>query len=63
MHASRRKNVHTGFNLLLIDLLYGNNNHYQLPLLLTAFLHVDLINIACLTHVPLSGHDDVALFD
>ena len=30
---------------------------------LTALLHVDLINIAYLTVVPLSGHHDVALFE
>ena len=36
---------------------------YQFPLILTALLHVDLINVTFLTHVPLSGHHDVALFE
>ena len=31
---------------------------HQLPLVLTALLHIDLIR-----HVPLSGHHDVALFE
>ena len=31
---------------------------YQLP----ALLHVELSNVVYLRHVPLSGHDDVALF-
>ena len=36
---------------------------YQLNLILTALLHVDLINVAYSRHVPLSGPDDVALFE
>ena len=36
---------------------------YQLPFILTAALHVDLINMPISRHVPLSGHDDVALFE
>ena len=32
-------------------------------LILTALLHIELINVAYLPHVPLSGHDDVALFE
>ena len=37
---------------------------YQLPLILTALMHVNLINIAYLKAcVPLSCPDDVALFE
>ena len=39
------------------------NPFYQLPLILTAFMHIDLIKVVYLTHVPLSGHHDIALFE
>ena len=35
---------------------------YQLPLILTALLHVVLITLPILRHVPLSSHHDVARF-
>ena len=41
---------------------YGVNtgkDPYQLPLILTALLHVDPIS----RHVSLSGHDEVVLFE
>ena len=31
---------------------------YQLPFILAALLHVDLIKLPISWHVPLSGHDD-----
>ena len=37
--------------------------YYQSSLILTALLYVDLINVAFLRHLPLSGHHDVALFE
>ena len=39
------------------------NLSYQLPLILTALLHVDLINVPYLTACALSGHHDVAFFE
>ena len=36
---------------------------YQLPLILTALLHVACKTLSISRHVPLSGHDDVALFE
>ena len=36
---------------------------YQLPLILTAFLHVDLINVVTLTACILSGQHDVAFLN
>ena len=36
---------------------------YLLPLISNALLHPDLINVGLSWDVPLSGHDDVALFD
>ena len=35
---------------------------YHLPLILTALLHVDLINTDISLHVSLSGQHDIALF-
>ena len=36
---------------------------YQLPLILTALSHVDLLNVAYVRHVSLFGHHDVAPFE
>ena len=46
-----------------VDEAQTNSYTNQLHLILTALLHADLINIGYLRHVPLSGHDDVALFE
>ena len=37
--------------------------NYQLPLIITALLYVDLINVDYLTACAFSGHHDVALFE
>ena len=40
-----------------------NKIPYQLPLILTALLHVDLINVAYLPHASLSGIHDIAFYE
>ena len=37
------------------------DNYQLLPFILTALLHIDLINVAISRRVSLSGHHDVAL--
>ena len=48
---------------LIIFFMYACTAFYQSPLILTALLQIDLINVAISMHVFLSGHHDAALLN
>ena len=39
------------------------STYYQVPLILTVLLHVAWQTLSISQHVPLSGHNDIALFE
>ena len=51
----------------LYDNNCSNNQNYQLPLIVTSHINCNvarcLINVSISRHVPLSGHNDVSLFN
>ena len=58
--ASDKKIVHHACKEILAN---GHNPPYQLPLKFNVLLHVAWLMFSISRHVPLSGHDDVALFE
>ena len=50
-------------SLLVTSPLMVTSSIYQLPLILSALSHVAWYSLSISWHVPLSGNDDVALFN
>ena len=64
MHINRDISSESDLILVITNQLYSSDNQiYQLPHILTALLHIARKTLSISRHVPLSGHDEVALFE